>query len=138
MLREYLKDCRIKNKKRGQIMKIIYIIIGLIATGLGFIGAFLPGLPTVPFLLLASFCFAKGSRRFDRWFKSTKLYKNHLEDFEKNRSMSLKTKIILLLFSSAMMLFPIIRFSNPYIRGTIVLLEVFKYYYFIFKIKTKF
>ena len=138
MLREYLKDCRIKNKKRGQIMKIIYIIIGLIATGLGFIGAFLPGLPTVPFLLLASFCFAKGSRRFDRWFKSTKLYKNHLEDFEKNRSMSLKTKIILLLFSSAIMLFPIIRFSNPYIRGTIVLLEVFKYYYFIFKIKTKF
>lgn len=138
MLREYLKDCRIKNKKRGQIMKIIYIIIGLIATGLGFIGAFLPGLPTVPFLLLASFCFAKGSRRFDRWFKSTKLYKNHLEDFEKNRSMSLKTKITLLLFSSAMMLFPIIRFSNPYIRGTLVLLEIFKYYYFIFKIKTKF
>ena len=138
MLREYLKDCRIKNKKRGQIMKIIYIIIGLIATGLGFIGAFLPGLPTVPFLLLASFCFAKGSRRFDRWFKSTKLYKNHLEDFQKNRSMSLKMKITLLLFSSAMMLFPIIKFNNPYVRDTFVLLEVFKYYYFIFKIKTKF
>ena len=119
-------------------MKIIYVIAGLLAVTLGFIGAFLPGLPTVPFLLLASFCFAKGSRRFDRWFKSTKLYKNHLEDFEKNRSMSLKTKIILLLYSSAIMLFPIIRFSNPYIRGTIVLLEVFKYYYFIFKIKTKF
>ena len=136
MLREYLKDCRIKNKKRGQIMKIIYIIIGLIATGLGFIGAFLPGLPTVPFLLLASFCFAKGSRRFDRWFKSTKLYKNHLEDFEKNRSMSLKAKIGILIFSSGMMLFPIIKFNNPYVRGTFVLLEVFKYYYFIFKIKT--
>ena len=138
MLREYLKDCKIKNKKRGQIMKIIYIIIGLIATGLGFIGAFLPGLPTVPFLLLASFCFAKGSRRFDKWFKSTKLYKNHLEDFEKNRSMSLKAKIGILLFSSGMMLFPIIKFNNPYVRGTFVLLEVFKYYYFIFKIKTKF
>ena len=138
MLREYLKDCKIKNKKRGQIMKIIYIIIGLIATGLGFIGAFLPGLPTVPFLLLASFCFAKGSRRFDKWFKSTKLYKNHLEDFQKNRSMSLKAKIGILLFSSGMMLFPIIKFNNPYVRGTFVLLEVFKYYYFIFKIKTKF
>ena len=138
MLREYLKDCRIKNKKRGQIMKIIYIIIGLIATGLGFIGAFLPGLPTVPFLLLASFCFAKGSRRFDRWFKSTKLYKNHLEDFEKHKSMSLKAKIGILIFSSGMMLFPIIKFSNSYVRSAFVLLEVFKYYYFIFKIKTKF
>ena len=54
-------------------MKIIYVIAGLLAVALGFVGAFLPGLPTTPFLLLASFCFAKGSRRFDRWFKSTKL-----------------------------------------------------------------
>ena len=119
-------------------MKIIYVIAGLLAVALGFIGAFLPGLPTTPFLLLASFCFAKGSRRFDRWFKSTKLYKNHLEDFQKNRSISLKAKIGILIFSSGMMLFPIIKFSNPYVRGTFVLLEVFKYYYFIFKIKTKF
>ena len=112
-------------------MKIIYVIAGLLAVALGFVGAFLPGLPTTPFLLLASFCFAKGSRRFDRWFKSTKLYKKHLEDFEKNRSMSLKAKI-------GMMLFPIIKFSNLYVRSAFVLLEVFKYYYFIFKIKTKF
>ncbi|WP_455045268.1 YbaN family protein [Leptotrichia trevisanii] len=117
-------------------MKIIYVIVGLLAVALGFIGAFLPGLPTTPFLLLASFCFAKGSRRFDRWFKSTKLYKNHLEDFEKNRSMSLKAKIGILIFSSGMMLFPIIKFNNPYVKIAFVLLEVFKYYYFIFKIKT--
>ena len=117
-------------------MKIIYVIAGLLAVALGFVGAFLPGLPTTPFLLLASFCFAKGSRRFDKWFKSTKLYKNHLEDFEKNRSMSLKAKIGILIFSSGMMLFPIIKFSNLYVRSAFVLLEVFKYYYFIFKIKT--
>ena len=123
MLREYLKDCRIKNKKRGQIMKIIYVIAGLLAVALGFIGVFLPGLPTTPLLLLASFCFAKGSRRFDKWFKSTKLYKNHLEDFQKNRSMSLKAKIGILLFSSGMMLFPIIKFSNLYVRGIFVLLK---------------
>ena len=117
-------------------MKIIYVIVGLLAVALGFIGVFTPVLPTTPFLLLASFCFAKGSKRFDKWFKSTKLYKNHLEDFEKNRSMSLKAKIAILLFSSFMMLFPIIKFSNPYMRVSLILLEVFKYYYFIFKIKT--
>ena len=73
-------------------MKIIYVIAGLLAVTLGFIGAFLPGLPTTPFLLLASFCFAKGSRRFDRWFKSTKLYKNHLEDFEKKQKYEFKSQ----------------------------------------------
>lgn len=117
-------------------MKIIYITIGLLAVALGFIGVFTPVLPTTPFLLLASFCFAKGSSRFEKWFKSTKLYKKHLEDFERNRSMSLKAKIGILLFSSIMILFPIIKFSNPYMRISLILLEVFKYYYFIFKIKT--
>ena len=60
--------------------------------GLGIVGIFLPALPTVPFLLLASFCFSKGSKRFHDWFIQTKLYKNHLENFEKNKSMTLKNK----------------------------------------------
>ncbi len=117
-------------------MKIIYIIVGLLAVALGFVGVFTPILPTTPFLLLASFCFTKGSKRFEKWFKSTKLYKNHLEEFEKNRSMSLKAKIGILLFSSIMILIPIIKFNNPYMRVSLIVLEVFKYYYFIFKIKT--
>ena len=56
------------------------------------IGVILPVLPTTP-LLLASFFFTKGSERFNAWFMSTKLYKNYIEDFVINRSMTLKTKI---------------------------------------------
>lgn len=117
-------------------MKIVYIIVGFISLGLGIIGAFLPVLPTVPFLLLASFCFSKGSTRFHNWFIGTTLYKNHLEDFEKSKSMTLKGKIGLLALSSTMLAFPIFITKNDYLRFFLVLLVIFKYYYFIFKIKT--
>lgn len=39
--------------------KILYIMIGCISLGLGIIGVILPILPTIPFVLLAAFCFAK-------------------------------------------------------------------------------
>ena len=117
-------------------MKIIYVILGFVSMGLGIVGSFLPGLPTVPFLLLASFFFARGSERFHRWFTQTKIYKNYLEDFERNRSMTLKTKIGLLCLSSTMIAFPIFFVKNNYLRLALILVVIFKYYYFIFCIKT--
>ena len=121
---------------RKDNMKIIYVILGFVSMGLGIVGSFLPGLPTVPFLLLASFCFARGSERFHGWFTQTKIYKNYLEDFEKNRSMTLKTKIGLLCLSSTMIAFPIFFVKNNYLRLALILVVIFKYYYFIFCIKT--
>ena len=121
---------------RKDNMKIIYVILGFVSMGLGIAGSFLPGLPTVPFLLLASFFFARGSEKFHRWFTQTKIYKNYLEDFEKNRSMTLKAKIGLLCLSSTMIAFPIFFVKNNYLRLALILAVIFKYYYFIFCIKT--
>ncbi len=125
-----------KFKLRKDYMKIIYVILGFISMGLGIAGSFLPGLPTVPFLLLASFFFARGSERFHGWFTQTRIYKNYLEDFEKNRSMTLKAKIGLLCLSSTMIAFPIFLLKNNYLRLALILVVIFKYYYFIFRIKT--
>ena len=69
----------------NKIKKYIYIAVGLIAFLLGAIGVILPVLPTTPFLLLASFCFAKGSERFHKWFTESKIYKKHLESFVKEK-----------------------------------------------------
>ena len=123
-------------KKRKNPFRIIWLLAGFLAMGIGAVGVALPVLPTTPFLLLASFCLAKGSDRFHRWFTGTKLHKRHLESFVKNRSMTLKTKFSLLIPASCMLVLALLAMSNIYGRLFIVFLIIFKYVYFFTKIKT--
>ena len=85
-------------------MKYVWLSVGCIFLGLGVLGVFLPILPTTPFILVTLFCFAKGSDRMHRWLLSTKLYQNHVKRFNETRSMTLKAKVIILAFASAMLL----------------------------------
>ena len=119
----------------NNIKKYLYITVGLISLVLGSIGVVLPVLPTTPFLLLSSYCFAKGSERFNNWFINTKLYKNNLESFVEKREMTLKQKICILAFADFMMMFPLIILDNIHIKIFLIVLICYKYYYFIFKIK---
>lgn len=120
----------------NKLKKCLYITVGLIAFSLGAIGVVLPILPTTPFLLLTSFCFAKGSDRFNNWFTNTKIYKNHLENFIQERAMTLKQKICLLAFADTMLAFPLIILDSLAVKLVIIALIIFKFYYFFFKIKT--
>lgn len=119
-----------------KIKKIIFIIIGLISLLIGSIGVILPIIPTTPFLLLSSVCFVRGSEKFEKWFKSSKIYKNHLESFVNNRAMTLRQKICILVFADIMIVFSLIILDSIYIKLFLILAVIFKYYYFIFKIKT--
>lgn len=120
----------------NRIKKIIFVIVGFISLLLGIIGTVLPILPTVPFLLLASYCFARGSNKFEVWFKSSKIYKKYLENFILNKSMTLKQKIYISTFADIMIAFPLVILNNLYIKLFLIIIIIFKYYYFIFKIKT--
>jgi uncharacterized protein len=120
----------------SKIIKFLYIIIGFIALGLGLLGLVLPVLPTTPLLLLASYCFVKGSERFETWFKGTILYKSHLETFVKVRAMTLKQKLSILLFADIMIAIPFFILESLFVRLMLLLIVFYKYYYFIYKIKT--
>ena len=120
----------------NKIKKYIYVTVGLLSFAIGAIGVILPILPTTPFLLLASFCFVRGSEKFDRWFKSTKMYKKHLESFVNEKAMTMKQKVIILLFVNIMLAIPIILVDNLHMRLFLLVLICIKLYYFIFKIKT--
>lgn len=119
-----------------KFLKFIYIILAFFFLGLGIIGIVVPMLPTTPFLLLASFFFAKGSTRFHNWFIQTKIYKKHLDNFVKNREMTLKTKFFILIPASLMIIMTLVFMKNLHGRIFLMLLLLYKYIYFFTKIKT--
>lgn len=129
-----MTDCKIS--KEAKCLKVIYIVLGFIFFGLGAIGAFIPVLPTTPFLLLASACFARGSDRFNDWFKATTLYKKYLESFYEKRAMTVRTKASLLILATSMMLLSFLFMPNVYGKIFMIFMILFLYYYFFFRIRT--
>jgi len=65
-------------------MRYLWAGLGILSVGLGVIGAFLPLLPTVPFLLLAAFLFSQSSPRLHNWILSHRQFGPLIEDW--NRS----------------------------------------------------
>ncbi len=117
-------------------MKVVLIILGFISMGIGIVGIVTPILPTTPFLLLASFFFAKGSKRFHDWFISTKIYKKYLDSFVKSKAMTLKNKLTILFPVSCMLIITFIFVNNLYARLVLVILFIGKYLYFFTQIRT--
>ncbi|MDO4626876.1 MAG: YbaN family protein [Pasteurellaceae bacterium] len=117
-------------------MKIFYLICGFICIALGLIGIPTPGLPTTPFLLLALFCFSKGSPRVKNWFMQTKLYQRYLQDYDRNRAMTMKQKISILAISAPFCLLAFFTLPNIWGKLCLAAVIVLQYWYFFFKIKT--
>ena len=119
------------------IKKAFFIVLGCLSLGLGALGAVLPILPTVPFLMPAAFCFAKSSEKLHNWFISTKLYKKNLESFVQGKGMTMKTKIrIMVTVTILMSIGFIMMHAVPVGRIILGVVWIFHVLYFIFGIKT--
>lgn len=91
-------------------MRILLAFLGVLSLALGIIGAFLPILPTTPFVLLAGVLFARSSPRLNAWLMNHKIFGKIIYDFRVDKSITLHAKII-----SISMLWMSILFSAFYV-----------------------
>ncbi|WP_257174037.1 YbaN family protein [Colwellia sp. M166] len=71
-------------------------ISGIFFVALAFVGAFLPLLPTTPFLLIAAACFAKSSPRMHKMLLANKVFGPMIYHWQQSRSIPKRAKIMAL------------------------------------------
>ena len=64
------------------LKSFLYVAGGWVCVGMAVIGAVLPLVPTTPFLLLASWCFYRGSPRIHAWLHRSKWFGPTLDDWQ--------------------------------------------------------
>lgn len=72
--------------------RLPWLIAGALALALGVLGIFLPLLPTTPFVLLAAFCFARGSARCEAWLLGHPRFGPMVRDWRTYRAVPLRAK----------------------------------------------
>lgn len=88
-------------ERRSAALRGVLFAIGLVFVALGFIGAFLPVLPTTPFLILAAACFARSSRRLEGWLLDHPRFGPTLRDWRLRGAIPPKAKLAALVGSVA-------------------------------------
>lgn len=72
--------------------RTLYGLAGWLALGLGAVGIVLPGLPTVPFVILAAFLFSRGNPRLEAWLVGHKIYGPHITHWRERGAISRRGK----------------------------------------------
>lgn len=72
--------------------RLVYVSLGLVFVGVGFLGAVLPVLPHTPFFLLASYFFARSSPRLDGWLRRSPYIGHLIRDWHDHRGLRPRVK----------------------------------------------
>jgi len=75
-------------------LKYLWLLLGFITLGLAILGVFLPLLPTVPFLLLAAFFFARSSETLHTWLLNHDIFGQMIQDWHERGAINKKAKYL--------------------------------------------
>ena len=86
--------------------RAILISLGWLCVGLGFVGIFVPGIPTTIFLIIALWAFTKSSEKLRHWLLNHKRFGPILNNWQEHKVVPRRAKILMVvLMSLAVILF---------------------------------
>ncbi|ALE03344.1 YbaN family protein [Bartonella ancashensis] len=83
-----------KYSRMSRPLRIFYSVLGVGTLILGSIGLILPIMPSVPFLLVSSWCFSRSSPNFHRWLHNHRIFGPPIKKWEENRAISPFLKVV--------------------------------------------
>lgn len=89
---------------KNPFIRMSLLIAGSFSALLGIAGIFIPLLPTTPFLLLASWCFARSSDKLNRKLMTNRYFGPYISNYRERRGITLRNKIYSLIFLWATLL----------------------------------
>jgi hypothetical protein len=82
-----------QDRTRRRLLRGLLVAAGTLLVALGLVGAFVPVLPTTPFLLLAAACWVRSSERLHRWLFANRLFGDYLRRYRAGEGLPLASKI---------------------------------------------
>lgn len=107
--------------EQNKSFKTFYIILGCIAVGAGTIGIVVPGLPTTPLVLLASWCFYKSSPRLQAWLLQSFLGK-YIKDYREKGGITTRKRIFIIILMATMVTISSTFFIDQIVTRIIVII----------------
>lgn len=104
--------------------RFVFLIFAYLFLALALIGVFLPGLPTVPFLLLAAWFAARGSEKLHQWLYDHPKFGQMLIDWENGQAVSRKSKVLAVVMMTVSWGIMYYKVDNPWVPAGLALLFI--------------
>jgi hypothetical protein len=103
--------------------RIILISLGWLCVGLGFVGVFVPGIPTTIFLIIALWAFTKSSKKLRHWLLNHKRFGPILNNWQQHKVVPRRAKILMVVLMSLAVVLFYYSLQNLYLTiGLIIIL----------------
>jgi uncharacterized membrane protein YbaN (DUF454 family) len=96
------------------MVRTTYVLVGHTSLAIGFVGIFVPLLPTTPFVLLAAVCYSRGSERFHTWLHRHPRFGPMIHQWRENHAIDIRSKVIATVMVVLSIAYSVYRLDPPW------------------------